>query len=114
MLGVFTKPEMLLGQSLDSRAHWMDRLMRNDFGPLNHRYFALRLPTAEERTSGISSMQARALEASYFATNEPWIGLTSGSDGVSAEPKERLGTPQLLINLSSMLTQRFKAGYVSH
>lgn len=89
MLGVgATKARDLWLEVIEGRRH-----------PLTHGYFCTRQPDDEERSSGISSADARARELEYFRDNTPWSSSTH---------RDRFGVNNLVASLSNLLVRVIK------
>lgn len=95
-LGVLTKPDTLTSGAIKQQENWLDVLEgRNVHHRLHHGYFCTRQPDDAERSAGVSSTQARASEAAFFAKTAPWS---------KSSHQHRFGTPNVVKTLSSLLT----------
>ncbi|KAH7928504.1 hypothetical protein BV22DRAFT_1192754 [Leucogyrophana mollusca] len=94
-IGVLTKPDMLGSGSTKARELWVD-VIEGRRHHLAHGYYCTRQPDDAERAEGITSIQARASEATFFRTTTPWSNLLQS---------HRFGTTNLVNALSAHLVQ---------
>ncbi|KAJ8474633.1 hypothetical protein ONZ51_g7084 [Trametes cubensis] len=94
-IGVMTKPDTLTAGSTKARQMWLD-VLEGRRHPLLHGYYCTRQPDDDERIHGVSGAAARQLEAAFFSTTSPWA---------NANCQDRLGTTNLVKNISKLLTQ---------
>ena len=93
MTGVLTKPDLVTTGA--QKARWMDVIAGREHA-LKHGYYCARQPDDDERANGISSEEARAAEAAFFAKTVPWARqLHTG----------RFGTQNLITSLSELLAK---------
>ena len=92
---MLTKPDTLTAGSTKARSLWLE-VLEGRRHPLRHGYYCTRQPDDDERTRGISGVDARAAELSFFQSTAPWS---------SSSHQHRFGTANLVQNLSALLTQ---------
>ena len=90
-----TKPDTLTAGSTKARQMWLD-VLEGGSHPLLHAHYCTRQPDDDERIHGVSGAAARQLEASFFSTTSPWA---------NADCQDRLGTTNLVKNISKLLTR---------
>lgn len=100
--GVMTKPDMLTVGSTKARDLWLD-VIEGRRHSLTHGYYCTRQPDDAERSSGITSANARVAESTYFKETSPWS---------TSAHKHRFGTNNLISTLSTLLVQIIKDTYV--
>ncbi|KAI0363545.1 hypothetical protein BV20DRAFT_1031177 [Pilatotrama ljubarskyi] len=96
-IGVLTKPDTLTAGSTKARTLWLDVLEGRRY-PLLHGYYCTRQPDDDERARGVTGPAARDAEADFFKRTSPWAGL-------DASLQQRLGTTNLVKEISKLLTQ---------
>ena len=84
-----------------ARELWLD-VIEGRRHPLTHGYFCTRQPDDDERSSGISSTDARTRELEYFRDNAPWSSSTH---------RDRFGMNNLVVSLSNLLVQVIRNTY---
>jgi Dynamin central region len=93
--GVLTKPDTLPPTSTNARSMWLD-VLEGRSHPLKHGYFCTKQPDDVDLEAGITTAEARAAEADYFAHNAPWS---------NSLQRHRLGIDNLIKMLSTLLIQ---------
>jgi hypothetical protein len=86
---------MLPPSSTNARNMWLD-ILEGRTHPLKHGYYCTRQPDDEERDAEITTAEARAAEATFFAHNAPWS---------NSLHHQRLGIDNLVKTLSTLLIQ---------
>lgn len=97
-----TKPDMLAAGSTKARNLWLD-IIQGQRHQLRHGYYCTRQPDDEDRSRAITTAQARADEARFFANTLPW--------STSSQP-QRFGTDNLVSTLSTLLVQVITDAFV--
>ncbi|KAH9843658.1 P-loop containing nucleoside triphosphate hydrolase protein [Rhodofomes roseus] len=96
-IGVMTKPDTLSPGSIKAKNLWLEILEGRAQGHrLRHGYYCTRQPDDGERTTGITSAEAREAERRFFESTGPWSTSTE---------QQRFGTGNLVKYLSKMLTE---------
>lgn len=96
------KPDMLTLGSTKARDLWLD-VIEGRRHPLAHGYYCTRQPDDAERSSGITSTNARVTESNFFKETSPWS---------TSVHKHRFRTNNLISTLSALLIQVIKDTYV--
>lgn len=95
VVGVMTKPDMLLPGSTKSLSLWLD-VIEGRRHPLAHGYYCTRQPDDEQRSQSMTAADARVVEKEFFNTTMPWAK--------SSHP-HRFGTEHLISTLSRLLVR---------
>jgi vacuolar protein sorting-associated protein 1 len=97
-----TKPDTLTGASetrlkykviLEGRAH-----------RLKHGYYAVRLPSEDERSSGMQRATFTQRSSNFFEETEPWSFM---------HDRSRFGIPNLVTDISRLLVMRIEERFAS-
>lgn len=97
-IGVLTKPDQMIpGDPIHA---WEAILCGKDHA-LGHGYFVTKQPNQMQNKHGMTHIQARAAEADFFATQEPW-------NTIFSQYRNRCGTENLQNMLSSLLVEEIK------
>ncbi|KII84204.1 hypothetical protein PLICRDRAFT_46578 [Plicaturopsis crispa FD-325 SS-3] len=94
-IGVITKLDLLSVGSTKVRDLWLE-VIEGRRHALRHGYFCTRQPDDDERAAGVTPESARAAEADFFATTQPWA---------ASVHQHRFGTSKLTATLSSLLVR---------
>lgn len=98
-IGVLTKPDTLTLGAVKSKETWLAVLEGRSRDPekmLAHGYFCTRQPDDDERSRGISGVEARKAEKAFFEGTSPWSG---------SRQRKRFGTENLVENLAALLSR---------
>ncbi|KAI0072419.1 hypothetical protein K474DRAFT_398426 [Panus rudis PR-1116 ss-1] len=93
-IGVLTKPDTLTAGATKSRALWLE-VIEGRRAQLRHGYYCTRQPDDDERTKGITPIEARKAEQEFFAKTAPWC---------NSSAKGKFGTQNLIASLSRLLS----------
>ncbi|KAI0758724.1 P-loop containing nucleoside triphosphate hydrolase protein [Fomes fomentarius] len=94
-IGVMTKPDTIPAGSTKSKEMWLD-VIEGRRHPLKHGYYCTRQPDDDSRLAGITPMEARTAETTFFQTTAPWSSSTT---------PHRFGTQNLVKSISELLTR---------
>lgn len=94
-IGVLSKPDTLQAEE-EFAGGWVD-VLEGRKHRLAHGYYITKQPAHNELTQNLTFDEARRREKEYFASHPTWSSRNS-------DAKKRMGTPQLALNLSRLLS----------